>query len=56
MTFEWRTEAPESQGMDSGGLDAMRDRLAERATKAVLVIRNDRIVYVWYAPGHGAEK
>ena len=28
-TFEWQTVAPESQRMDSGRLDAMRDVLAE---------------------------
>ena len=31
----------------------MRDRLAERRTKALLIIRNDRVVYEWYAPDHG---
>ena len=32
-------------------LDALRDELAKRKTKAFLVVRNDRIVYEWYAAG-----
>jgi len=35
-------------------LDALKDGLAARKTKALLVIRNDKIVYEWYAPGHSA--
>ena len=54
--FVWQTGAPESQGMDAAKLDAMRDALAERGTKGLLVIRNDRIVYEWYAPDHGPER
>ena len=42
--------------MDSARLDAMRDVLAERGTKGLLVVRGDRIVYEWYAPDHGPEK
>ena len=54
--FEWRPSYPEEQGMDAARLDAMRDTLAERQTKALLVVRNDRIVYEWYASDHGADK
>ena len=54
--FEWSTTAPESQGMSSARLDALCSDLAERNTKAFLVVRNDRIVYEWYAADHGAEK
>jgi CubicO group peptidase (beta-lactamase class C family) len=42
--------------MSRGALDAWRDRLAERKTNALLVIRHDKIVYEWYANGHGPEK
>lgn len=49
----WKTASPESQGIDRTKLDALRDDLAERATKAFLVVKNDRIVYEWYAPDHG---
>lgn len=51
--FEWRTSSPESQGMSGPRLEAMRRELADRGTKALLIVRNDRIVCEWYAPGHG---
>lgn len=54
--FEWQTATPESQGMSLKKLDSLKDSLAARNTKALLVIRNDRIVYEWYADGHGAAK
>jgi CubicO group peptidase (beta-lactamase class C family) len=47
----WQTATPESQGMSAHALDALRDRLAG-SSKALLVIRHDRIVYEWYAEGH----
>jgi len=55
-TFEWRTATPESQGMSKEKLDALKDVLAARKTKAFLVVRNDRIVYEWYAADHSASK
>jgi CubicO group peptidase (beta-lactamase class C family) len=55
-TFEWRTATPESQGMAKEGLDALKEVMAARRTKAFLVVRNDRIVYEWYAPDHAASK
>ena len=55
-SFEWQTASPESQGMDSAKLESLRDGLAKRRTKALLVIRNDTIAYEWYARGHGADK
>ena len=54
--FEWQEATPESQGMSSKKLDLLRDRLAFQNTKALLVLRNDRIVHEWYADGHGAMK
>jgi CubicO group peptidase (beta-lactamase class C family) len=42
--------------MDRAKLAAMKDALAGHGTKAFLVIRDDRIVYEWYAKGHGPEK
>jgi CubicO group peptidase (beta-lactamase class C family) len=53
--FEWQTATPENQGMSSEKLDALKDELA-RSTHAFLVIRNDKIVYEWYAAGHGPNK
>ncbi|MBO0726951.1 MAG: serine hydrolase [Blastocatellia bacterium] len=55
-TFEWRTDTPEGQGMSKGKLDALRDVLAARKTTTFLVVRNDRIVYEWYAPDYSASK
>jgi CubicO group peptidase (beta-lactamase class C family) len=54
--FPWRTAAPESQGMSSQKLDALRQSLAANATKILLIIRNDKIVYEWYAPGFSATR
>jgi CubicO group peptidase (beta-lactamase class C family) len=51
----WRTARPEDEGMSSARLDALRDRIAAK-TKGLLVIRNDAIVYEWYAADHGAGK
>jgi CubicO group peptidase (beta-lactamase class C family) len=42
--------------MSTRALDAWRTRLAGLGTKALLVVRNDRIVYEWYAEGHGADR
>ena len=49
--FAWSTASPESQGMSTSELDALRNELQLRDTTHLLVIRNDRIVYEWYAPG-----
>jgi CubicO group peptidase (beta-lactamase class C family) len=54
--FEWQTATPESQGFSAVKLEALRSDLAARNTKALLVIRNDRIVCEWYAPDHAADK
>jgi CubicO group peptidase (beta-lactamase class C family) len=56
QAFEWRSSPPADQGMSKEKLDALKDELASRKTRALLVIRNDRIVYEWYAAGHGADK
>jgi CubicO group peptidase (beta-lactamase class C family) len=55
QAFEWETVTPESQGMASNKLDALKEDLAARKTRAFVVIRNDRIVYEWYAPNHSAK-
>ena len=54
--WDWQTATPESQGMSQEKLDALKDELVRRKTTVFLVIRNDRIVYEWYAPGHGPTK
>ncbi|MCX7012630.1 MAG: serine hydrolase [Candidatus Sumerlaeota bacterium] len=45
----WECLSPEKIG-------ALRDSLAQNGTKALLVIRNDRIVCEWYAEGFSAER
>jgi CubicO group peptidase (beta-lactamase class C family) len=54
--FAWRSATPASQGMSQEKLDALKDELARRKTRAFLVIRNDKVVYEWYAPGHGPNR
>src|SRR4051794_40042167 len=53
--FEWRSATPESQGMSQAKLDALRDAIAP-TTKALFIVRNDRVVYEWYAADHSADK
>ncbi|MCI0704539.1 MAG: beta-lactamase family protein, partial [Planctomycetia bacterium] len=53
--FEWQKATPESHGMSAAKLDALKDELAKRRTRAFLVIRNDRIVYEWFAEGVKAD-
>src|SRR5437764_11564383 len=48
------TATPESQGMSSPKLNAMKGNLASRKTTGLLVIRNDKIVFEWYAEGTSA--
>ncbi|MGH9370957.1 MAG: hypothetical protein ACRD15_05445, partial [Vicinamibacterales bacterium] len=42
---EWTIASPESQGLSTPRLEALKDGLASRKTVALLVVRNDRIVY-----------
>jgi CubicO group peptidase (beta-lactamase class C family) len=56
QSFDWRLEAPERQRLSKEKLDALAKVLAARNTKSLLVIRNDKIVYEWYADGHSAAK
>jgi CubicO group peptidase (beta-lactamase class C family) len=56
MPFEWQSATPEAEGMSQERLDGLKDVLAKRKTRAFLVIRNDKVVYEWYANGHGPDK
>jgi CubicO group peptidase (beta-lactamase class C family) len=49
--FEWERATPEDECLSSDRLDEMCEDLAGRGTKALLVVRNDRVVYEWYEPG-----
>jgi CubicO group peptidase (beta-lactamase class C family) len=53
QAFDWQTATAESQGMSAQALDALKNRLAA-TSKTLLVIRNDRVVFEWYAEGHSA--
>jgi CubicO group peptidase (beta-lactamase class C family) len=55
-SFAWQAATSESQGMSASALDALTKDLARRKTRALLVIRNDRIVDEWYAEGHNPTK
>ena len=54
--FAWQMAAPENHGLSTARLDALRDHLAAHATKAFLLVREDRIVFEWYSPDHSATK
>jgi CubicO group peptidase (beta-lactamase class C family) len=47
--FEWQTAQPETMGMSAPRLEEMRKKLADKDTKELLIIRNDRVVLEWYA-------
>jgi CubicO group peptidase (beta-lactamase class C family) len=49
--FEWQAAAPESQGVSSTELEIIRKRMVDKKTGGFLVVRHDRIVCEWYAPG-----
>ena len=51
-SWEWKNVSPESQGMFSGKLAAIWTNLQNHRTTALLVIRNDKIVFEKYAPGY----
>lgn len=55
MAFEWQKGDPAEHGLDAGRLAAMEAELAQRGTKAFFVARNDRVVWEYYADGHGAD-
>jgi CubicO group peptidase (beta-lactamase class C family) len=55
QSFEWQTATAESQDLSSAKLDALISDLAARRTRALVVIRHDRIVREWYADGVTAQ-
>ena len=44
---------PEAEGFNRTRLNALKDRLASHRTRALLIVRHDKIVYEWYAAGAG---
>ena len=53
--MDWQTATPHDLDLDAAALDAARETLAARATKALLVVRRGKIAYKWYAEGHGRD-
>src|SRR5207237_10418302 len=49
--FDWQPATPASEGLSPARLDAFRDNLAKHGTRALLVIRHDKIVCEWHAEG-----
>jgi CubicO group peptidase (beta-lactamase class C family) len=47
--ISWPTASPQSQGLDSAELDELRDALAAKDTKALLIARNGYLVYEYYS-------
>ena len=52
--WEWSAASPESQGMIATQLESVWINLDGRRTTALLVIRNDKIVFERFAAGHSA--
>ena len=50
-TFQWEYATPESQGMSAQKLDSLKTDLAGRGTKKLLIIKNDKIIFEWFAKG-----
>jgi len=47
--FDWQTADTATQHVSKEKVDALRDVMAKHGTKALLIIRHDKIVYEWYA-------
>jgi hypothetical protein len=50
----WRGASPETVGMSTPLLDALRDSLALKGSTSWLVVRHDRMAYEWYAEGYNS--
>ncbi|MGH7997258.1 MAG: serine hydrolase, partial [Opitutaceae bacterium] len=49
----WPSAAPETEGLSTANLGRFWKDMRKRNTTALLVIRNDRVVFEGYAPGYG---
>jgi CubicO group peptidase (beta-lactamase class C family) len=54
--FEWREATPAESGMSAERIEVLRASLAAKGTRALLIIRHDRIVCEWYAAGTTVDK
>src|SRR5574340_167112 len=50
---DWPTASPESEGFDPARLETLKKDTAGRGTRALLIARNGRIVFEYYAEGSG---
>ncbi|MCK5699895.1 MAG: serine hydrolase, partial [Cyclobacteriaceae bacterium] len=50
-TFEWEYAAPESVGLSSKKIDSLIVLHKNMKTKKLLIIKDDKIICEWYAPG-----
>src|SRR4051794_6558862 len=50
--WDWIAATPGSQGISSSKIEALRESMATRKTKALLIIHKDQIICEWYAPGN----
>src|SRR5436190_6553041 len=49
-SFTWQRASPDRQGIAADRLQALQEALARRRSHCLLVVRNDQIVWEWYAP------
>ncbi len=49
--FEWIKASPEKYGVSSDRLNEMMKNLKNRGTRKLLIIKNDHIIYEWFAEG-----
>lgn len=50
--FKWRRATPESVGVSSDKLGHLAGNLERQRTHKLVIIKNDRIIFEWYAPDH----
>ena len=56
QSFNWGNAIPEDEGFSTEKLYAIRDTLAIHNTSSILIIKNDKIILEWYAPGWNPKK
>ena len=49
--FHWEYDKPENQGFSSVKMQALVDSLSKLGTRKLLIIRNDKVICEWFAPG-----
>ncbi len=50
-SFSWERGSPEGAGLSSAALEEMQKELEHRGTKKLLIIKNDKLVFEWFAEG-----